>query len=98
MSAITPSKEQIRAATLAKIAKAQQHIEAAQNQLDSARSELSALMYGAPAWKACGALRERVHAFWYRVGDLRGMKRVTLDATNIERLARAIEAAQQPSP
>lgn len=88
-----PSKEQIRAATLLKIQRACDAIQEAQNQLGTACSELSALMYGAPAWKKASKLYDNVHAFWYFADGLRQHARVTLDSTNIEGLRRALERA-----
>lgn len=86
-----PSKEQIRAATLAKIQRACDAIQEAQNQLGTACGELSALMYGAPAWKKASKLYDTVHAFWYVVDGLRQHSRVTLDSTNVDGLRRALE-------
>lgn len=87
------TEEQIRAAALAKIQHACDAIQAAQDQLGTACSQLSALMYGAPAWKKCSKLYDNVHSFWYVVDGLRHHSKVTLDSMNIEALQARIDKA-----
>lgn len=88
-----PTREQIRAATLLRIKRACDAIQEAQNQLGTACSELSALMYGAPAWKKAAKLYDQVHAFWYVTDALQHNRKVTLDSVNVDGLRRALERA-----
>lgn len=89
-----PTSEEIRAGAVAKVRRAMRHIENAQNELNAACSELSAITYGHPTQLACGKLRDRVHAFWYRVQNFSYGKRYSLDEANIETLARALAKVQ----
>lgn len=86
-----PTELQIRGATLRKIQRACDAIQEAQNQLGTACGELSALMYGAPAWKKAHKLYDNIHAFWYVVDGLRHHSRVRIDSTTIDALRRALE-------
>ena len=42
-------------------------VQAAQNELERACQHLSTLRYGSDLYSACGKLRNRVHALWYRL-------------------------------
>jgi hypothetical protein len=54
-------------------------VQEAQDALDRASAELSAIQYAHPAQKRVGALRDRVHAEWYRVARLRDDLRIRID-------------------
>lgn len=85
----------LRAAALARCDQAMHHIQQAQDEMDRACQMLSALCYGNAAYKKAWALREKVHAFWYVVQNLRQLGKVRLDRTNVEALA--VRLAQQPT-
>lgn len=63
-------------------------IEKAQNDLDSACAELSALVGGVPVWTATRKMTERVHSLWYKVDAFRKAGRYGLDSVNVEALER----------
>lgn len=89
-----PTDAQIRAAAEMRVRQAMQHIQNAQDELDRACRMLSALTWGDPTYRACGKLRERVHALWYRVQTFGRGRRYSLDSTNIEALARELASRQ----
>lgn len=98
IATVPTEQQQIRGATLLKIQRACDAIQQAQNQLGTACSELSALMYGAKAWKKASKLYDDVHKFWYVVDGLRYDSRVTLDSTNVEALRRALASKAAAVP
>lgn len=68
-----------RALAVERVNKAMDKIQAAQNLLQEARSELSSVQHGAPAWRRLGSLYERVHAEWYRTRKLLDNSRIRID-------------------
>ena len=95
MNALT--QEQLRAEAVLRVRRALAKVETAQNALNEACAELSALEGGIPVWTACHKLADKVHAFWYRVDRFRSGGKFKLDGTNVEALERrlAAEAARQ---
>lgn len=85
-----PTPEQIRAESIAKVARALACIQRAQNELDNALEALSPLVGGRQMHKQVATLRERVHTLWYKVEGFRGGGRYTLDEGNIQALGKRI--------
>lgn len=79
--------ETLKAAALARVDQAMQHIQRAQDEMDRACEMLSPLCYAAPVYSKAQAIRERVHSFWYIVQNLRYAGKVRLDRCNVEALA-----------
>ena len=94
-AAANVSPQILQQAARARVTKALEHIERAQNELASACGELSALNGGVPVWTACHKLTDRVHAFWHRVESFRNGGRFSLDSTNVEALARRLAAEKR---
>lgn len=92
---MTPTEEQIKAATQARIRQALAAIQSAQDQLSTACQMLSALEYGNPTYQKASKLYDSVHAFWYKVDGLQHHPKVRLDRTNIEALARRLDQLDQ---
>jgi hypothetical protein len=89
----------IKAVALARVDTALQCVQRAQDELSRACEMLSPLCHGAPAYSKCGALRDRVHSFWYVLDSLRGAGKVRLDSLNLEALAvRMAEQKRSTTP
>lgn len=80
--------EQIKAATDARIQIALDQIQAAQNSLSRACQALSAVRGVNAQWNACGALHDKVQAFWWVIHNKRGSKNLRLDDLNIAEIER----------
>ena len=94
--------DRLRAETELRIRHALARIQRAQDDLNGACSDLSAICGGIPMWRATSKMADRVRALWYRVEALR-MKarhqprlRIRLDDTNIEGILRR-EAERVPA-
>lgn len=91
---ITVTPAMSKAAAAARIGEALAHIQRAQDELSSACADLSAICGGAPVWKKCHALTDRVHAFWYVVDRFRNGGKFHLDSMNVDSLRKALERAE----
>lgn len=75
---MTP-KEWRRAEAQRRVSRALDELQRAQDLLVRAMAALSPLRYGAPTQARIGKLRDRVHAEWYRTGELRQSSRIEMD-------------------
>lgn len=75
---MTP-KEWRRAQAELRVAHALRQIQLAQDCLDRAFAELSALRWGHPQQRRIAGLREKLHAEWYRTRRLTENPRLELD-------------------
>jgi hypothetical protein len=91
---MSASPEMLKAAADAKLRRALELIERAQNDLASACAELSGLEGGIATWKATNQLHDRVRKLWYRAEKFRRVGRYKLDQMNRDAIARR-EAAKQ---
>jgi len=90
---LTLPPERLHAEATARIRKALDHVQNAQNELDWACAELSSLCGAIPVWRASSKLADRVHSFWYRLDGFRARGRYRLDDTNIAALTKRAEQA-----
>lgn len=72
----------LRAASIARVDEALRRVEAAQNELTSACTQLSALVGAGAMWKSTYALQNRVHSHWERLSTFRNLGRYKLDDLN----------------
>lgn len=79
----------------ARVYKALDHIQQAQNDIASACAELSALVGGIPVWKATSKMHGQVRELWYRVERFRDTGRYKLDSLNVEALREKTAGAQR---
>jgi hypothetical protein len=80
----------------AHVARALEHIEAAQRELERACQELSPIIGGAPQWKRISALYDRVRMGWYWLHGWAQKHRGRLDLDVLGRAA--IAQADGPRP
>jgi len=96
VAAIPPAT--LQALATARIDAAMAHVQRAQDELLDACNQLSALCYGASAYKRCGAVRDHVHKLWYVIQAFKQGRKYRLDDTNVYAYAqRQLRTAQEGS-
>jgi len=73
------SRDDRHQAAKVRVRRALHNIQAAQNHLGRAASDLGAVCYGGPKQREVMRLYDRVHALWYRVNTLETNQRIELD-------------------
>lgn len=92
--ATEPTAEQLAAAARRRVDRACALIERAQNDIDSACSELSTLVHGIPVWRATSKMGDRVKALWWKVHHFRMAGRYHLDEMHVQALERDLEKGE----